>query len=56
MGPQKPPYLAPVTEPVDVRSGHSGDDQARGHDSDPGKNLKPHRYTATQAKHLPQDS
>lgn len=36
-----PFFLAPVGEPVDVRSGHSGDDQAHPHDGKARKNLEP---------------
>ena len=47
-----PFFLAPISEPVDACSGHSQDEQACGHDSNPGENLKPHRDTITKAKHF----
>ena len=46
-----PFFLAPVTEPVDARGGHSRDEQAHAHNSDPGKNLEPHRDAVPEAKH-----
>ena len=51
-GPEKLPYLAPVTEPVDARGGHSRDEQAHAHNGDPGKSLEPHRDAVPEAKHL----
>ena len=42
--------LAPVSELVDVSSGHSRDEQARGHDGDPGENFEPHRDAVTKDK------
>ena len=47
-----PFVLAPVTEPVDVRSGYAGDDQAHCHDADPRKNLEPHRAAAARTEPL----
>ena len=46
-----PFFLAPVTEPVDARGGHSRDEQAHAHNSDPGENLEPHRDAVPEAKH-----
>lgn len=45
-----PFFLAPASELVDVSSGHSRDEQARGHDGDPGENFEPHRDAVTKAK------
>ena len=44
-------FLAPVTEPVDARGGHSRDEQAHAHNGDPRKNLEPHRDAVPEAKH-----
>lgn len=37
---------------MDVRRGYAGDDQAHGHDADPGQDLEPHRTAAANAKTL----
>lgn len=50
--PERPPYLAPVTGPVDVRRDYAGDDQAHGHDAHPGQDLEPHRTALARAKPL----
>ena len=45
-----PLFFVPISEPMDVCSGVTGDDQARGHDTDPGQNLEPHRTTIAKAR------
>ena len=43
--------LAPVTEPVNARGGHSWDEQAHAPEGDPGENLEPHLDAVPEAKH-----
>jgi len=37
---------------VDVRRRYAGDEQAHGHDADPGQDLEPHRSAVARAKPL----